>query len=200
MCDGETRLPLFHIPTRLHIPCTSPAPCIASVPGLPSKMTSGADQPITASESLSEPPGHNAENRLESLFAQNSTANSQHFHTAPTQRAQNRSICIGNTICCALYLTHPTEGGTFTTATVKVVLRSPGKSVCIRLQKQLRQSSPSCPSCSRDYKQTPHVHGVNRTNQQGNGSTIRRGKPVDFRRYFLGRTKNYCTAKNRLHY
>jgi len=30
--------------------------------------------------------------------------------------ARNRSICEDNTTSCALYLTHPTEGGTFTIA------------------------------------------------------------------------------------
>src|SRR5580658_9897468 len=53
--------------------------------------------------------------------ARYSTGNSGHFFVSRPQPAPNRSICSSNTTSCALYLTHPTEGGTFTTAPLQSV-------------------------------------------------------------------------------
>jgi hypothetical protein len=54
--------------------------------------------------------------RMDCGAAENSTGEMRVFWGWGLRRLWTASICGDNTISCALYLTHPTEGGTFTTA------------------------------------------------------------------------------------
>ncbi len=117
---GQSRR-LFHFPTAIHRGCTSCAPCHTGRRDLPSF---GASKRARLSAHFTEA---NRTGRMGRLAEQPKPAPvapstripqrfSGNFAGPGCNTAETRSICDANTISCALYLTHPTEGGTFTTA------------------------------------------------------------------------------------
>jgi hypothetical protein len=97
--------PFSHISSPIHTICTTSAPCVRRFQRLPSQKASKMRQ-----NSLRNP-ASNAHLR------KNPQENPCFSHFFLHERRINRGIRTANTICCALYLTHPTEGVTFTTAT-----------------------------------------------------------------------------------
>jgi len=90
--------------TLIHNSCTGPASCSACRRGLPSQ------------ECPKFLPKRPPEFRLRRADAETSTAKPLISFVSFEQERVNRGIRTANTTSCALYLTHPIRGGTFTTA------------------------------------------------------------------------------------
>jgi hypothetical protein len=96
--------PLSHISTRVHTICTTSAPCRALFTRLPLQKCAKIPQNRLLNSASTVP------------IRKNPQQNPYIFADLLVERRVNRGIRTANTICCALYLTHPTKGGTFTTA------------------------------------------------------------------------------------
>ena len=104
----ENWRPLFPTFPPLSTPiCTTPAPCPSPLSGLPSN----------GAVLLTSKPANFA------LFRENPQQKSPFFAVSGHLLPVNTGIRTGNTICCALYLTHPIGGVTFTTATPRTFRR-----------------------------------------------------------------------------
>ena len=139
-------LPFFHFPTCVHNGCTSYAPCGVGDGGLVSMGGKPAIGPLgerfwPANFGTGGRVGDSgpAEGEVKPARRAAFRGIPQEFRAilkaAVCNTSRNRSICDDNTICCALYLTHPTGGGTFTCASRNVS----GSKVT---SKSGRQSSP----------------------------------------------------------
>ena len=105
--------PAFSTPsTPIHSRCTTPAPCVHPLRPLPSFRCNESciHSPRNRCKKTPQIPAPKA--LISRLPQQN--------HGFPSislyERRVNRGIPTANTTCCALYLTHPIRGGTFTTA------------------------------------------------------------------------------------
>jgi hypothetical protein len=87
--------------------CTTPAPCPSPLSRLPS------NDALLLTSKLRRNPTNFA------LFGENPQLKPPFFASLGHLPPINTGIRTANTTCCALYLTHPTEGVTFTTATPK---------------------------------------------------------------------------------
>ena len=105
VCNPEHQAsPISHISTPIHTTCTTPAPCPSTRSRLPSN-----DALLLTSKRRTNPKNF-------ASFRENPQQNPLFFAIPGHLPRINTGIRASNTICCALYLTHPTEGVTFTTA------------------------------------------------------------------------------------
>jgi hypothetical protein len=118
--------------------------------------------------------------------------------THSRQPAQNRSIRNSNTTSCALYLTHPTEGGTFTTATLQSVEDVPANQVRNRLTAPPAEPTRS-PNAPQAFAGPSRPGNLNRQRESNESARRRQQQPQQhtgrIRRQLTGQP---CTTRTRI--
>ena len=153
--------PLSHLtPQSLHRSCALPrapgGPSFKECPGVAGRTGTFPEPPRkgTPRPRISKP--HAPFARLPQQIA-------RILHPRPREHPKSAGIYADNTTSCALYLTHPTEGGTFTTAPPQIESRKKYRSTLrsgpphASPALQTSQPSPAHPRCP-DAQADPNAH------------------------------------------